>query len=80
MGTDAPITQLCDQLFFKCSRNCVLQPLRFVVDFVPCHTERLGQHAFNQVMSKDRSLSNLPTFGGELNTSVTIHSDHAVFR
>ena len=57
----------------------MLQPLSLVVNLIPCHTEDLGQHALNQVVSKDSSLRNLLTSRRELNAAVALNNDQAIF-
>src|ERR1700740_3450972 len=78
MGTDVLMTQFLNQFLLKRWRNSMLQPLGLVVNLIPRHAEDFRQHALNQVMSKDSSFGNRPTFRVELNAAVILSHDHAV--
>jgi hypothetical protein len=59
-------------------RNSMLQTLCFFVNVNPFHFENLGEHALDQVMAKDGSLRDLPSFGTELNSTALGNSDQTV--
>ena len=60
-----------DEFLLKCRRNGMLETLCFVVNFKPSHAENLGEHALDQVMAKNGSLRDLPSFGSQLNAAAS---------
>src|ERR1039458_9095643 len=67
-----------DEFLLKCWRNGMLETLCFVVNFNPSHAENLGEHALDQVMAKNGSLRDLPSFGSQLNAAA-LNDDQAIF-
>lgn len=56
----------------------MLQTLCFFVNVNPFHSENLREHALDQVMAKNGSLRDLPSFGTELNSTALGNSDQTV--
>src|ERR1017187_6160067 len=56
----------------------MLQTLCFIVNVDPFHPENLGEHALDQVMAKNGSFSDFPSFGSELNTAALSKGDETV--
>src|SRR2546421_8496 len=58
----------------------MLQPFSLIVNFIPGHVEYLGEHAFDQVVAKDRPLSDSPPVRRQLYLAVFTYPHQAVFR
>jgi hypothetical protein len=53
----------------------MLQTLCFVVNVNPFHPENLGEHALDQVMAKNGSFRDVPSFASELNPAAFSNGD-----
>src|SRR5260370_33709649 len=56
----------------------MLQTLCFIVNVDPFHPENLGEHAVDQVMAKNGSFRDFPSFGSELNPAALSKGDTTV--
>ena len=70
--------QLLDQAALEIGGNGVLELLRFVMHFVPLHTEDLGQHALDQVMPVQQALGDFVTLCGQRDLPFLAYPNQAI--
>src|SRR5271169_4288126 len=68
-----------EQPGLEIGRDCMFQTFRFVVDFVPFHSENFGEHALDQVVANGQLAGDLLSGSGQANASVDVHPHQTVF-
>jgi len=79
VGADAAFAELGQEFGFEVGRNGVLEALGFVVNLPPLHAEKLGEHAFDEVMAEGEFAGNFSSGGGEADVAIGLDANQAVF-
>jgi hypothetical protein len=77
--TGAGLAELGEEFGFEVRRDSVLEALGLVVDLPPLHSEKLGQHAFDEMVAEGEFTGDLAAGSGEAHVSVGLNADEAVF-
>jgi hypothetical protein len=76
---DSSFAEFGQQLGFEVRRDGVFETLGFVVNLPPLHAEKLGQHAFDEMVAEGEFAGNFAASGGEAQMSVGLDAHQAVF-
>jgi hypothetical protein len=79
VGADAVFAELGEEFGLEIGGDGVLETLGFVVDLPPLHTEKLGEHAFDEVVAEGKLAGDFAAGGGKADVTVGEHANEAVF-
>jgi len=79
VGANSAFTELGEKFRFEVGRDGMFKAFSFIVNFPPLHTEKFGEHSFDEVMAEGKFAGNFSAGCGEANVAVGLDAHQSVF-